>query len=255
MERFPTVAGAGGRDARGRLREWQGLGYDRRALALWRAARIVVDEHGGRVPSTVTELEATARCRPVHRSRRGGDRVRCAGRAPSTSTFAASSAASSPAMPRRLSARGAPGTWPTRSVPDDRPGDVDARPDGHRGDAVPATSTTLRRMPGPAVVPLRAAATGRGASGTPRPRATRRRARSARPSHSPRPIAGSAAGSSIACARHRTANGSRSTRRSAPTTETRVRARGRGDGRRWRPGARPASSGRDAGLTARLPLA
>ena len=40
------------------LRAWQGLGYDRRALALSRAARLIVDEHGGQVPDTVEGLDA-----------------------------------------------------------------------------------------------------------------------------------------------------------------------------------------------------
>jgi A/G-specific adenine glycosylase len=39
------------------LRAWRGLGYNRRALNLWRAARVVVDEHGGRLPSDVGVLE------------------------------------------------------------------------------------------------------------------------------------------------------------------------------------------------------
>jgi A/G-specific adenine glycosylase len=39
------------------LRAWRGLGYNRRALNLWRAARILVDEHGGRLPSDVAALE------------------------------------------------------------------------------------------------------------------------------------------------------------------------------------------------------
>ena len=40
------------------LREWQGLGYDRRGLALWRAARIITETLDGRVPDTVDGLEA-----------------------------------------------------------------------------------------------------------------------------------------------------------------------------------------------------
>ena len=35
-----------------------GLGYDRRALALWRAAGVIVEKHGGRVPDSIEELEA-----------------------------------------------------------------------------------------------------------------------------------------------------------------------------------------------------
>ena len=39
------------------LRAWRGLGYNRRALALQRAARAIVEEHGGRVPSDLPTLE------------------------------------------------------------------------------------------------------------------------------------------------------------------------------------------------------
>ena len=58
MERFPTVAELAAATPAAVLRAWQGLGYDRRALALWRAARVIVTEHGGRVPMTVDELRA-----------------------------------------------------------------------------------------------------------------------------------------------------------------------------------------------------
>ena len=58
MERFPTIVALAVATPADVLRSWQGLGYDRRALALWRAARIVVEEHGGRIPSSVAELQA-----------------------------------------------------------------------------------------------------------------------------------------------------------------------------------------------------
>jgi A/G-specific adenine glycosylase len=58
MERFPTVGELAGATPAAVLRAWQGLGYDRRALALWRAARVIVNEHGGRVPMTLDELRA-----------------------------------------------------------------------------------------------------------------------------------------------------------------------------------------------------
>jgi len=38
------------------LREWQGLGYNRRARSLHRAARIVVEEFGGRLPRDIAHL-------------------------------------------------------------------------------------------------------------------------------------------------------------------------------------------------------
>jgi A/G-specific adenine glycosylase len=40
------------------LRAWQGLGYNRRALHLWRTARRIVDEFGGRVPSDLSTLQS-----------------------------------------------------------------------------------------------------------------------------------------------------------------------------------------------------
>src|SRR5581483_12490995 len=40
------------------LTAWQGLGYNRRALMLHRAAQIVVSQHGGKLPQTVEELDA-----------------------------------------------------------------------------------------------------------------------------------------------------------------------------------------------------
>jgi A/G-specific adenine glycosylase len=58
MARFPTVGSLAAATPAEVLRAWQGLGYDRRALALWRAARIIRDEHGGRVPDSVEALDA-----------------------------------------------------------------------------------------------------------------------------------------------------------------------------------------------------
>jgi A/G-specific adenine glycosylase len=58
MARFPTVHALAQAKPAEVLREWQGLGYDRRALALWRAAKAIVTEHGGRVPDSIEALEA-----------------------------------------------------------------------------------------------------------------------------------------------------------------------------------------------------
>jgi A/G-specific adenine glycosylase len=58
MRRFPTVEALAEARPADVLRAWQGLGYNRRALALWRAARRIVKVHGGRVPSDVAALEA-----------------------------------------------------------------------------------------------------------------------------------------------------------------------------------------------------
>src|SRR5438093_3502735 len=53
LERWPTVAALAGAAAGDVIREWQGLGYNRRALNLHRAARIVA-EHGW--PHDLTRL-------------------------------------------------------------------------------------------------------------------------------------------------------------------------------------------------------
>ncbi|HET9519987.1 MAG TPA: A/G-specific adenine glycosylase [Candidatus Limnocylindrales bacterium] len=51
---FERLAAASPADV---LRAWRGLGYNRRALNLWRAARAVVEEHGGELPRDVAALE------------------------------------------------------------------------------------------------------------------------------------------------------------------------------------------------------
>ena len=58
MARFPTVAALAAATPADVLREWRGLGYNRRALALRRAAGMIVDKHSGRVPDSIDELEA-----------------------------------------------------------------------------------------------------------------------------------------------------------------------------------------------------
>ena len=58
MRTFPTVESLADAPTADVLRAWQGLGYNRRAINLQRAARIIVDEHGGRVPSDLKSLEA-----------------------------------------------------------------------------------------------------------------------------------------------------------------------------------------------------
>ena len=56
MAAFPTVEALAVATPADVLRAWQGLGYNRRALNLWRAARTIVEEHGGRVPEEVADL-------------------------------------------------------------------------------------------------------------------------------------------------------------------------------------------------------
>jgi A/G-specific adenine glycosylase len=57
MAAFPTLADLAAASPADVLRAWRGMGYNRRALNLWRAARVVVEEDGGRLPSDVAALE------------------------------------------------------------------------------------------------------------------------------------------------------------------------------------------------------
>src|SRR5689334_8191102 len=57
MTRFPSVDALAQATPADVLREWQGLGYNRLSLALWRAARTIRDDYGGRVPDSIEELE------------------------------------------------------------------------------------------------------------------------------------------------------------------------------------------------------
>jgi len=57
LGRFPTVTDLADATPAEVIRAWQGMGYDRRALNLRRAARVIVEEHGGRVPSDIAALE------------------------------------------------------------------------------------------------------------------------------------------------------------------------------------------------------
>jgi len=58
LNRFPTIESLATASLDDVLKAWEGLGYYRRARNLHRAARIVVDEHGGRLPPAVSELRA-----------------------------------------------------------------------------------------------------------------------------------------------------------------------------------------------------
>ena len=58
LERFPTPAATAAAPIAGVLRAWAGLGYNRRALNLHRAAVEIVCRHGGSLPSTLGELVA-----------------------------------------------------------------------------------------------------------------------------------------------------------------------------------------------------
>lgn len=58
LDAFPTVTGLAAAAPGEVVRRWRGLGYNRRAIALQRAARVIVDEHGGRVPDDLAALRA-----------------------------------------------------------------------------------------------------------------------------------------------------------------------------------------------------
>jgi A/G-specific adenine glycosylase len=57
VARFPSFDALAAAATADVLRAWQGLGYDRRALNLQRTARIVVADHGGRLPADLATLE------------------------------------------------------------------------------------------------------------------------------------------------------------------------------------------------------
>jgi A/G-specific adenine glycosylase len=58
MQRFPTVGALGSAPLDDVLKLWAGLGYYARARNLKRAADLVVERHGGRMPETFDELHA-----------------------------------------------------------------------------------------------------------------------------------------------------------------------------------------------------
>ena len=58
MARFPTVESLAAAPVADVVRAWAGLGYNRRAVNLQRAAQAIVEGHGGRVPDTVEALDA-----------------------------------------------------------------------------------------------------------------------------------------------------------------------------------------------------
>lgn len=57
LKRFPNFRALAKANARDVLRAWQGLGYNRRALALKRTAEIVVKKYGGKLPRETAALE------------------------------------------------------------------------------------------------------------------------------------------------------------------------------------------------------
>jgi A/G-specific adenine glycosylase len=58
MAAFPTPGDCAAAGAADVVRLWEGLGYNRRALYLHRAATVLVEDHGGRVPGDLASLRA-----------------------------------------------------------------------------------------------------------------------------------------------------------------------------------------------------
>jgi A/G-specific adenine glycosylase len=56
LQAFPTVSQLAAADEQDVLRLWEGLGYYRRARNLHRAARLLVEDHGGKVPEDPAKL-------------------------------------------------------------------------------------------------------------------------------------------------------------------------------------------------------
>ena len=58
LERWPTPAALAAEPPGEAVRMWDRLGYPRRALRLWESARVMVERHGGEVPSDHDDLLA-----------------------------------------------------------------------------------------------------------------------------------------------------------------------------------------------------
>ena len=58
LDRFPSVDALAAATSADVLAEWQGLGYNRRALALWRAAQEICEHHSGVMPQDEVALKA-----------------------------------------------------------------------------------------------------------------------------------------------------------------------------------------------------
>jgi len=58
LERFPTVADLAAAQEQDVLKYWEGLGYYSRARNLHRAARLIMEQHGGRFPRAFDDVRA-----------------------------------------------------------------------------------------------------------------------------------------------------------------------------------------------------
>ena len=125
------------------LRAWAGLGYNRRALNLQRAAAAIVAEHAGRVPGSVEAAGGAAGRRAIHRARGRRHRLRPAGRG------GRHQRASGGHAPHRRSVDPAASAGRGRCAGRDRRScDLDARLDGAGCDRLRRPKPALRRLPG-----------------------------------------------------------------------------------------------------------
>ena len=117
---FPTLDALAAAEPAEVLELWQGLGYNRRALALKRAADVCAADFGGRLPETAEGADGPAGDRPRHGGGRDGVRAQPPGGCTWKRTCApCSSTACSPnatAWPTARSCR----WWPTRARPTTR---------------------------------------------------------------------------------------------------------------------------------------
>jgi A/G-specific adenine glycosylase len=58
LERFPDAASCAAASPADVVRAWDGLGYNRRAINLHRAATTIVEQHGGHLPEDLDQLRA-----------------------------------------------------------------------------------------------------------------------------------------------------------------------------------------------------
>ena len=58
LSRFPAIESVAHAPLHAVIETWQGLGYNRRAVALKRLATIIVDDYGGRIPPDIEMLKA-----------------------------------------------------------------------------------------------------------------------------------------------------------------------------------------------------
>ncbi len=56
LKKFPTFEKLAGASTADVIREWQGLGYNRRALNLKKAAQAIMEKHHGKLPAVYSEL-------------------------------------------------------------------------------------------------------------------------------------------------------------------------------------------------------